>query len=167
MKSYVVPALIALAALALAAYGYLHVPTSDEQGVAQAVPAVTQRYEPLASGTAASVELRANYVITTQADLAKLWQMIPDAPAQPDVDFSKYDVLAIFAGQKPTAGYKVSITKITDDDKRTVYITLSSPDATCLLAQSLTSPYEIVKVAHSDLPLTHVDTDARVGCLSQ
>ncbi len=167
MKSYAVPALVAIAALALAAYGYLHVPTSNEQGVTQATSTVTQSFESLASGTAASVELRANYVITTQADLSKLWQMIPDAGPQPDVDFTKYDVLAIFAGQKPTAGYKVSVTKITDSDKRAVYITLTNPDSTCLLAQSLTSPYEIVKVSHTDLPLTHFDTTARVGCLPQ
>lgn len=166
MKSYLVPALVTLAAVALAVYGYARVPTDSAETTSGVIP-VTVPYTPLASGTRASVTARANYVITTASDLNALWKMIPDAGPMPNVDFSQHDVLAIFAGQKPTAGYDVSVSRVTDGDKRIVHVLLTSPDVTCLLAQSLTAPYEIIQVPHSSLSLSHIDTATSTGCLGQ
>ena len=109
---------------------------------------------------------RANYLITTQAGLSQLWRMLgTGAPALPAVDFTQDDVIAVFAGSEPTAGYAISVAKVADAANRLVTVTLSSPDSTCVLAESLTAPYQVVELAKTALPLAHEDTTATTNCL--
>jgi hypothetical protein len=164
MKSYIIPVFVALAALTLALYGYLYTPSAP-QNTAPSAAAAPVAFTKLASGVQASVTTRTNYIVRTDADLRQLWTMIPDAGSLPTVDFSTNEVLALFAGQKPTAGYAIEATSITDGEKRVVAISLVSPDASCVLAQSLTSPYEIILVSKTTLALAHTDTASTTSCL--
>lgn len=121
----------------------------------------------LASGEQSTVTKRVNYVIRSKAELGDLWKMIEgqDSLVPPTVDFKKYDVIAVFAGQEATSGYGVSIPLVEDGQSRKVHISLTRPSRACLLAQTVTSPYFIIQVPKTTLPLTHEDTEEVLSCL--
>jgi N-acetylmuramic acid 6-phosphate (MurNAc-6-P) etherase len=120
----------------------------------------------LVSGTKSSVNQRVNYLITSQDELLELWNMIDASGAPPTVDFTKDVVLALFAGEEPTNGFSISVSKIEDSaSARQVIIELSQPGGSCVLAQSTTSPYEIVETSLTSLPLTHEDEATTTSCL--
>lgn len=114
----------------------------------------------IARGTHAQIQIRKNYVIRNE----KEWQQFrksftsTDAPSLPTVDFSKKQVLIVFSGTKPTGGYSIKVSKVTDTNKqRVVTIAFSTPGSNCTVTQTQTSPYEIVTVPSISLPLTHVN----------
>ena len=51
-----------------------------------------------------------------------------------------------------------------DADKRIVNVELTRPDETCVLAQSVVAPYQIVELPKTSLPFTHADTWATKTC---
>jgi hypothetical protein len=67
-------------------------------------------------------------------------------PPLPDIDFSKDQVLAIFAGQKPTGGYKVQIVAMTETPwngkaARVVKYRVQGPPKNALTTQVITEPF--------------------------
>jgi len=59
----------------------------------------------------------------------------------------EYYYLAVFSGQKPTAGYQVEITKVTENEGVTdVFIKEDSPAKGMMVAEVLTYPLDIVKL---------------------
>ncbi len=114
----------------------------------------------LASGTVAPIDSRVNYLIQNKSKLHQLWELIygTPMPAVPSVDFSKYDVAAVFAGLQPTTGYSISIFGIkTTPKKEVAVITITRPGPACAVTKKRTSPYAIVLIPNSPLPLTHTD----------
>ncbi|MEK7114185.1 MAG: protease complex subunit PrcB family protein [Patescibacteria group bacterium] len=132
-------------------------PTSQPSAVA--VP-----FTPLARGNTSTVTKRVNYLITSADGLDKLWKMLDATSTPPTVDFNKNAVIAVFAGQQPTTGYAIEVSKIADLSSRLVSITLAKPDGACITGQSLTTPYEIVTVPTTSLPLAHEDISTTVSC---
>jgi hypothetical protein len=112
----------------------------------------------LAEGSRSKVESRVNYLITTQDELAELWKFLEEPPPVPKVDFTKKVVAAVFAGKAPTSGYDINVVEVQDADKRVVKIELIKPDESCILAQSLTAPYQVIELPKTSLPFTHADT---------
>lgn len=51
-------------------------------------------------------------VVTTAAEWERLWSELWQPGERPAVDFSRYVVLAVFAGEKPTGGYRVDIVAV-------------------------------------------------------
>ncbi len=97
---------------------------------------------------------RRNYVIGDEKDWAELWdKMYPDKasrPALPDIDFSKYIVLAAFEGEKSTAGYDFEIQKAVETSSKVdVLIKETVPSSECYVSQNLVQPFHIVKIASS------------------
>ena len=122
-------------------------------------------YARITQGMHANVNMRVNYLIRSADDLASLWQALGDAGRQPAVDFTQYAVLALFAGQVPNPGYTITASKITDTAvNRLVSITLTSPGAGCFEPQVIATPYELVLVPRTSLPLAHEDITAIVDC---
>jgi hypothetical protein len=120
----------------------------------------------LYSGEQSSITTRTNYVITTADELRALWKLIEtNGAAVPTIDFTKDVIIAVFAGEKPTTGYSVAVTKITDTQERTVTIELKAPGPTCLAGEAVTTPFEILQVSRTELPLTHEDTATTTGCI--
>ena len=102
------------------------------------------------------VDRRTNFRITSDEELRGLWSLIygTDGPAIPPVDFSKDEVIAVFDGSHSSGGYRVEVTELTDaDGKRTVHITRYAPGDDCVVSDAITSPFEIIRVARTDLPL--------------
>ena len=134
---------------------------------AQAVTtaAAPAQFVELSRGTQSMETRRVNYLISSTADLAKLWKLIDAGGQSPAVDFATRSVIAVFAGTKPTTGYDISVTGVEDGDTRVVTITLSSPDSTCLLGESLTPPYQIIELPKTALSLEHKNVSTTTNCL--
>jgi len=132
---------------------------ADNQSSVVSVP-----FTKLVQGTHSTIEKRVNYFITSPTQLSELWKMISATGTPPKVDFNKDAVIAVFAGQQPTTGYAIEVSKVLDSSSRLVSITLAKPDGNCITGQSLTAPYEIVAVPATTLPLAHEDVWTTVGC---
>ena len=127
--------------------------------------AVQVSFTRITEGTQSEVSRRVNYLIMTQAGLQKLWNMVEASSTPPEIDFTKEVVIAVFAGEKPAAGYDIVVSKIEDmHDERVVNITLREPSPGCATAQVVTMPYEILRIPVTALPLTHEDTIQTVNC---
>ena len=132
---------------------------SQTQSAAAIVP-----FERIAHGARSAVKERVNYAISSPEQMVELWEMLDKSDTPPAVDFNRQMVIAVFAGEKPAIGYGISVSKVTDADKRLVAITLESPADKCASKSTSTTPYEIVVVPTASLPLAHQDTLATVAC---
>lgn len=119
----------------------------------------------LAHGTHSSVAMRKNYLITSTDQLRELWKLVGASGPLPTIDFTMHSVIAVFAGEEPMAGYSIVVARITDGTTRDVVIELTTPGVSCLSAESVTTPYHIVKVPLTTLSYTHQDTATTTGCL--
>lgn len=116
------------------------------------VVAVEVAFSQLISGTQANVAEQKHYTVRAADAFAELWDEVIQTPSTPDVDFAKNDVIAVFAGQKLTGGYDITVEKVTDTkDARIVSIVLTEPGKGCVVTEALTSPFEIVQVPASAL----------------
>jgi hypothetical protein len=121
----------------------------------------------LKEGTDAnSMDERANYEITDGSQLNQLWGYLGATPGTvPNIDFTKEEVLAVFDGTHTTGGYRITVTDITEaSGTRTVHVSRIAPGANCAKANAITSPYQIIAVPKSTLPLAHVDTSVTQDC---
>lgn len=116
---------------------------------------------------AGTLTRRTNFVITTDEQLAELWSLIygTAGPGIPVVDFTRDIVIAVFDGSHSTGGYGVRVTDIADvDGRRVVYILRESPGSTCATAQGLTSPFQIVRVQKTVLPIGREEEEVVNEC---
>ena len=159
---------VALVAIAIGAavfvFGSGSLQSTSPNGANNSQTAVAVPFTKLAEGSQSKVVARVNYLITTQEELAKLWKLIEEPSRVPKVDFNANVVAAVFAGEAPTAGYAIKVVRVEDADKRIVNVELTRPDETCVLAQSVVAPYQIVELPKTSLPFTHADTWATKTC---
>jgi len=105
---------------------------------------------------AIGVNQPSNYRIKNQAELIELWGLVfgNEGPKLPVVSFETHDVLAIFDGSHVRGGFDISVTKISDENgKRVVHILRSLPGDACRTSPEVTSPFQILTVKQSTLPL--------------
>jgi len=167
MKDTPIIAGVALLAVAIGVYFSLNgniekslpATVSESQTSAVAVP-----FTPLAKGTRSTVSDRVNYFITSSTQLNELWKMVDAKGQPPKVDFTKEAVIAVFAGQQPTGGYAIQVSKIMDSTSRLVSVTIQKPDSKCMVTQSFTAPYELVTIPATSLPLAHEDIPVTKIC---
>jgi len=126
--------------------------------------AVEVPFTELARGYTSTVPERVNYLITSASQLGELWKMTDATGMPPAVNFNTHAVIAVFAGQQPTAGYSIEVSKVEDATVRMVTITFTKPGDGCILAQTVTAPYELISVPVGTLPLTHEDISTAVDC---
>lgn len=165
-KDLLILAGISIGAIALGSVLFIYGYNSSESlasGNASSELAVVTR------GINAPVVARKNFVIKNEKDLKKLWAFLygdtPTTPKLPSVDFSRQEVIAVFAGEKPTGGYVISVSGIKNSsNQRVVVVTIDEPDPACNSKKEQTSPYEIVTIPSSTLPLTHKDTVMTKTC---
>lgn len=130
------------------------------------VPQTDVSFIPLVSGTQSTISKRANYVIRSDGELRELWKMLDAGGMPPVIDFSKNIVVAVFVGQESTGGYSISVSRVADSaSARTVSITLTKPGGSCILPQVLTAPYQIVELASTSLPLSHINIVTTTSCI--
>ncbi|KND49420.1 MAG: hypothetical protein AB203_04470 [Parcubacteria bacterium C7867-008] len=121
----------------------------------------------LKDGTdALTVDQRVNYRIENPQKLSELWGYLDVTPGSaPGVDFSKNEVLAVFDGTHTSGGYRIEVSHITEEaGSRMVHITRIVPGEGCVTNNAITSPYQVVVVKKSPLPLAHMDEVITEGC---
>ena len=124
----------------------------------------TVPFTEIAKGSQSAVERRVNYLITSSSQFNELWGVVTATGTPPKIDFKTHSVIAVFAGQKPTAGYAIAVAKIEDASARMVSITLAKPSDDCMLAQSITTPYQLISVPATSLSLAHEDISVTTTC---
>ena len=81
-------------------------------------------------------------VLNSEAD----WSRFTEDAAE-GIDFRKHTVVAVFAGEKPTAGYSVRVTKVEkNSDACVVHHTVTAPAKDAMVAQMITYPYVVVRL---------------------
>lgn len=121
--------------------------------------------ELLVAGAHSAIDERVNYLITSPAEFNELWNLVQATTSMPDVDFSTHAVLAVFAGQEPTAGYAIGVAKVEDSSSgRMVTVSLTKPGTGCMTAEVVTTPFALVLVPKTALPLSHQDVSAISTC---
>jgi|GEM_PF-3110186 len=169
MKKYVIAGVVAVLVVVAGIAVYFSHPTlssgnnlalGDFSSDSGGVP-----FQKLASGTNSEVHTRTNYLVDSPEKLAALWQLLPGAPAMPTVDFNTKTVIALFAGDRPTTGYDLSVSAINDTaSTRMVYVVLNKPAASCMTGQMVTQPYVVFEVSKTDLAFSHTDTETTTDC---
>lgn len=148
---------MALAAVALGTILYLYGANTLRGSGRPEIAAV------IAHGSYAPISDRKNFRISNADDMQKLWALLygndaSNTPPIPQIDFSRQEVVAVFAGEKPTGGYDIAVSGIQDSsNERMVSVTITAPGPSCMVAESQTSPFQVVTVPVSTLPFAHTD----------
>ena len=78
---------------------------------------------------------------------AKLESRSNPRPVTPSVDFSKYQILAVFMGEQTSGGYSTEMTGVVkNEDNLEVQVQESSPGDDDCCSAAFTQPYHVVKV---------------------
>jgi len=106
----------------------------------------------IGKGPTSDIESARQMVIRTPAEWQMVWQAHAPADRQlPTVDFAREIVLAVFLGQRPTAGYGVEIVRtINANGTLIVDYVETKPAPGAVAAQLITSPFHLVAVPKFD-----------------
>ena len=116
--------------------------------VAASLQATTPPMKTIDLGQNSEVEIPRQAVARSAEEWDALWRSHAPQRSRPAVDFANSMVVGIFLGQRPTAGFGVSIVGTREEQARLVVQyreTRPRPDA--ITAQVLTAPYHIVTIA--------------------
>lgn len=110
--------------------------------------AQVQSWDKMEGQSSGITEMRA--VAVTDADAwRKVWAEHSGGTKAPEVDFSKSSVVAVFLGERRTAGVKIEIVvqdDALDSDRLNVFYKEIRPAAKPFAAQRVTYPFAMVKV---------------------
>ena len=121
----------------------------------------------LLTGTNSAVRLARQMVVRDAKAFEALWQEHvrnnPMKPETPYVDFKLYDVVAVFAGSKPTGGYSVEIAQpVVKGKSATIAETIYKPGPGMMVTQAFTYPYAMRAVRKLPLKVEFkVETKAK------
>lgn len=115
----------------------------------------------IARGTDSSYPSANQTVLDNSEHWSNCWQLhtydIEPPPPVPPVDFSRYSVVAVFAGEKPTSGYSVEILKVETSGSQTqepeaiaISVRHRQPKAGEFVTEALTYPYHIIMIPKID-----------------
>ena len=108
------------------------------------------------------------FVLRNEDDWRDFWSLhqshtLPP-PEPPDVDFERDMVIAAVDGAQPSGGYTFEIDAIGQEDGRMIVsVTRRVPEG-CVTTAALTQPYEIVRLARSDLDAEIEVTEETYDC---
>jgi hypothetical protein len=101
----------------------------------------------LAQGQMSKVQAPETIVVRAETDWSELWRTHVGDGARPDVDFSRRIVVGVFAGSRPTAGYRIAIAGTSKDgDTLVVEYVEHRPAPDMMVAQVQTSPFHLAAV---------------------
>jgi hypothetical protein len=110
----------------------------------------------LEQGTHSGIQTKRFETIKDNSAFRSLWLAhttgTSPAPPMPELDFSKEMVIAAFVGMKNTGGYILNISGIESKNERLeVNLLLRQPSPDCIVPETLTQPYVMVKTIKSSL----------------
>jgi hypothetical protein len=92
----------------------------------------------------------AREVIRDDSAYARFWAAL-GAGARPSVDFSRDVVIAVAAGQRPTGGHGITVSRVVRQGAGlAVDVVETVPGPGCVATQQLTQPVDVVVVAAAD-----------------
>lgn len=100
----------------------------------------------------------AKLLIKTEDQWKEVWEKINSLrlpkPELPSIDFKKKMVIAVFMGERQSGGYDIEIIDIFKKEKEIVVVVdEKEPSPDSLRTMALTSPYHVVIVKRSSLPV--------------
>jgi hypothetical protein len=108
----------------------------------------------VAQGAMSNIEEPRQAVVRSAAEWQALWKQHDFQRPAPAVDFTKSIVVAVFLGTRPSAGFAVEITAVkTEGGRAVVEYRERRPRGDAILAQVLTAPFHIVRVAPTSGPI--------------
>lgn len=130
---------------------------------------VKQSFQLIANGTNAENVERGNYVITRSTDWKNLWTKInyysSPIPALPEVNFSKEMVVALFSGRRYSSGYSIEVYDIQEKTNTiVVFVKEYSPGSNCIVAQSVTYPFQIIRIPRSEKEIGFDSQEVTINC---
>jgi len=112
----------------------------------------------LDGGSRSGVATLQESVVRGPEEWQRLWQAheagaVPQRPL-PAVDFPRELAIAIFAGQRPTGGFAVTVEQVTESASGIeVFYRVTSPPPSAIVSQALTSPFQIIAVPSRPVPV--------------
>jgi hypothetical protein len=108
----------------------------------------------LAKGQMSGIDDAREIVVSSQQEWEALWKAHAGTAKRPQVDFSKTIVVGVFLGSRPTSGFDVRIDRVVvEDGAWVVEYGEHRPGRDQVVAQVLTSPYQLVALARHDGPV--------------
>lgn len=111
----------------------------------------------LARGSQSGVKKAERVAVKSQDEWTALWKRHAgeaQTVEAPKVDWSKEMVLAAFLGTRNTGGYAIQITNAKEQDGKLVaQVEVKVPKPGGFVTQTITSPFHMVAVAKSALPV--------------
>jgi hypothetical protein len=109
----------------------------------------------VARGSVSRMKQPLEMVVRTREEWAGLWaRHVGPSTAPPIVDFSAEMVVAIFAGERPTTGYGVEVTRVVSTDRglQVTYRERTLP-AGALVRPVITAPFHIIRLPRFEGPV--------------
>jgi hypothetical protein len=105
-------------------------------------------------GTQSRIEQPRQVVVDTSEAFAALWAEHSSRPV-PAIDFRRESVVGIFAGTRPTAGYRVDVVAVLSSARGTTVVRYREvgPAPGAISAQVLTFPFVIFRAAKLTSPV--------------
>jgi hypothetical protein len=115
----------------------------------------------IAQGTDSGYQSASQMTIDNSERWNNFWQLhtcnTEPPPPVPQVDFTRYSVVAVFAGEKPTGGYSVEIlsaetssSQTTDRPSLVITVQYRQPSAGDFVTEALTYPYHMIRIPKID-----------------
>ena len=115
----------------------------------------------IARGSDSGYQSASQMVIDNSERWIDLWQQhtsnAEPPPPIPQVDFTRYSVVAVFAGEQPTGGYSVEIlsaetsgSQLKDRSLIAITVQYRQREAGDFVTEALTYPYHIIRIPKID-----------------
>ena len=116
----------------------------------------------IAQGADSGYQSASQTVIDNQEGWINLWQQhtsdTEPPPPVPQVDFTSYNVVAVFAGEKSTGGYSVEMLTVETRNFQTkdlpslvIVVEYRQPQPEDFVTEAMTYPYHMIKIPQIDV----------------
>lgn len=122
-------------------------------------------FQQISKGDQSSQDSNISLIITNQSELNQLYESYLQYESLPVVDFTRYQLIAVFMGQKGSAGYSIQVTKVIEEQSViSVNVLQTSPASSCSTASVITNPYNIVMIPKSDKKVSFMVINQILTC---
>ncbi|VAW97102.1 hypothetical protein MNBD_GAMMA23-1262 [hydrothermal vent metagenome] len=114
---------------------------------------IAVNFNVIANGQHSNISLARQLVVKNKSDWQHLWDIHSGNKKQqrPRINFDDDMVIAIFAGQQPSGGYTLGVSRLKKlDDNLTVLVTFKEPPQDGVVSLALTQPYIFISTAKVD-----------------
>lgn len=106
--------------------------------------------------TASDYPDRQGLCVDSLSGWRSLWEQLHrytiPKPTLPEIDFTQYMLIVVFAGEKRSGGYSVQIQQVRETKQAlTVHAVVKSPDPDQVATAQIVYPYQVVKVPRNEL----------------